>query len=301
MSQPAPVKQDTHELGRVTVCPPHRPSPFASRSSHLGQATTLFPLLIELTDHYHLRSNTRLAKPLDMFGLCREPRTVSRGGNYTAARMTGGAAQRSSTAAGNVGKRLLIVLVPACLVAACGVAAEVAFGDADVMAATRSWLLPTVIAAAAVTTALEAPKVTVQLQAAAVELTEVKHQLVSRQPQRPGTITASLGAGSHRYTFEDVAVTPHQDSRYQFLDVRRQGISPAEYASLCRALADPDTPTGWHMALGISGQLFNFEDCEVTPNAPASRDYYLDVRAHTDETQHRQVLEALAETTNPLA
>ena len=208
-------------------------------------------------------------------------------------------AQRPSTAARSVAKRLLTVLGPACVVAGCGVAAEVTFGDAGVVDAVRSWLLPTVIAAATVTAALEVPKVTVQLQEAAVELTEVRHRLVSRQPQLPSTTTASLAAGSHRYTFEDVAVTPHQDSRYRFLDVRKQGISRAEYASLCRALAGTDTPTGWHMALAIAGQTFNFENCEVTPNAPAGGDCYVDVRAHTDSPRYRQVLEALAEATSP--
>ena len=83
--------------------------------------------------------------------------------------------------------------------------------------------------------------------------------------------------------------------------MRKQGISPAEYASLCRALADPNTPTDWDIALSIGGRTFNIGNCEVTPNAPVDGDYYVDVRAHTDESEHRQVLEALAETTTQTA
>ena len=88
--------------------------------------------------------------------------------------------------------------------------------------------------------ALEVRKITGQreeaTEAASVELTEVRHRRASRQPQVSGLITATLAAGPNRYTFEGVDVSPHQDSRYRFLDVRKQGISPAEYASLCRAL-----------------------------------------------------------------
>lgn len=53
------------------------------------------------------------------------------------------------------------------------------------------------------------------------------------------------------------------------------------------------------MALWISGHTFNFADCEVTPLAPVGGDCCVDVRAHADDLQHRQVLEALAETTSP--
>ena len=204
------------------------------------------------------------------------------------------------TPAKSVAKRLLVVLALTLLIAGGGATIEIAFGEAEPMETIRSWLLPTTIAAATITAALEVPKVTVQLreatEAVSVELTEVRHQWASRQPQPSGLNTATLAAGPNRYFFDGVTVTPHEDAGRRHVDVRKQGISPAEYASLRRALANPNAPTGWHLALGIGGRTFNIENCQVTPNAPIAGDHYVDIRAFTDESEHSQVLTALAAT-----
>ena len=205
----------------------------------------------------------------------------------------------------SVATRLLVVLALTLLVAGGGAIVEIAFSEAEPMEAIRSWLLPTAIAAATITAALEVPKVTIQLreatEAVGVELTEARHQWASRQPPLSGLIRATLAAGPNRYFFDGVAVTPHEDTQHRFMDVRKTGISSAEYASLCRALADPDTPKGWHLALGIGGRMFNIENCQVTPNAPEGGDYYVDVRAFTDGFEHGQVLTALAAATAQVA
>ena len=90
-------------------------------------------------------------------------------------------------------------------------------------------------------------------------------------------------------------MSPHSDrhGRY-FLDVRKNDISPDEYARLCGDLATTLGTGGWHAHLDIDGLTFDFDSCEVTPNDTTRNSYYVDVRANTDASGYQQVAEALA-------
>ena len=114
------------------------------------------------------------------------------------------------------------------------------------------------------------------------------------QPMRtcpPGGNTVTLTAGPHRHAFSGVIVSPHRDRNYVFLDVRKDPVTPDEYASLCEALATTDR---WQARLDIAGAAFDFANCTVTPKETARNSYYVDVRAHTDASIYQRVVEALA-------
>ena len=100
-----------------------------------------------------------------------------------------------------------------------------------------------------------------------------------------------LTAGPHRHSFSGVTVSPHRDRNYVFLDVRKDPVSPDDYASLCEDLATTDQ---WHAHLDIAGTAFDFDNCEVTPNESTRNSYYVHVRAHTDALGYQRVVEALA-------
>ena len=112
-------------------------------------------------------------------------------------------------------------------------------------------------------------------------------------PQGMNNVT--LTAGRHRHFFPEVTVSPRSDrhGRY-FLDVRKNDISPDEYARLCGDLATTLGTGGWHAHLDIDGLTFDFDSCEVTPNDTTRNSYYVDVRANTDASGYQQVAEALA-------
>ena len=86
-------------------------------------------------------------------------------------------------------------------------------------------------------------------------------------------------------------MSPHRDRNYVFLDVRKDPVSPDDYASLCEDLATPDR---WHARLDIAGVAFDFDNCEVTPKETTRNSYYVDVRAQTDVSGYQRVVEALA-------
>ena len=107
----------------------------------------------------------------------------------------------------------------------------------------------------------------------------------------PGQNTVILTAGPHRHSYPGVTVSPHRDRNYVFLDVRKDPVSPDDYARLCEDLATTDR---WHAHLDIAGAAFDFDNCQVTPNDSTRNSYYVDVRAYTDASGYRQVVEALA-------
>ena len=115
-------------------------------------------------------------------------------------------------------------------------------------------------------------------------------------PGPTGTNSLALAAGAHRHFFTGVTVSPHSDLQGRFyLDVRKNGISPGEYAGLCNDLASTGGAAGeWRALLDIQGQEFAFGDCEITPKEASQNRYYVDVRAHTDSLGYQQVVEALA-------
>lgn len=78
------------------------------------------------------------------------------------------------------------------------------------------------------------------------------------------------------------------------LDVRKDPVSPDDYASLCEDLATAAGTYRWHAHLDIAGTAFDFDNCEVTPKETTRNSYYVDVRAHTDALGYRRVVEALA-------
>ena len=86
-------------------------------------------------------------------------------------------------------------------------------------------------------------------------------------------------------------MSPHKDRNYVFLGVRKDPVSPDDYASLCEDLATTDR---WHARLDIAGAAFDFANCTVTPNETTQKSYYVDVRAHTDASVYQRVVEALA-------
>ena len=106
----------------------------------------------------------------------------------------------------------------------------------------------------------------------------------------------ALSAGPHRHSFTGVTVSPHSDRHGRFfLDVRKNGILPEEYARLCSDLASTGGAAGgWLALLDIGGREFDFDNCEVTPNEASQNRYYVDVRAHTDASGYQQVAQALA-------
>ena len=116
------------------------------------------------------------------------------------------------------------------------------------------------------------------------------------RPGPAGLNSLTLAAGPHRHFFTAVTVSPHSDRHGRFyLDVRKNGISPREYAGLCSDLASTQGAAGeWRALLNIGGREFAFENCEVTPKDASQNRYYVDVRAHTDASGYQQVAQALA-------
>ena len=110
------------------------------------------------------------------------------------------------------------------------------------------------------------------------------------------TNSLALAAGPHRHFFTGVTVSPHSDRHGRFyLDVRKNGIAPGEYAGLCNDLASTGGAAGeWLALLDIRGREFAFGNCEITPKEASQNRYYVDVRAHTDSSGYQQVVEALA-------
>ena len=113
----------------------------------------------------------------------------------------------------------------------------------------------------------------------------------TRRTRPPGENTVILTAGPHRHSFSGVTVSPHRDRNYVLLDVRKDPVSPDDYASLCEDLATTDR---WHARLDIAGAAFDFDNCAVTPKETTRNSYYVDVRVHTDASVYQWVAESLA-------